>query len=134
MIKLHVWASLPNRSMNNIYQRHLFIGAFKKLLKFWMDILEALLEKDPRSEVIVLSCSTRQAFLNILEKNTKKTTVLELLFKEVSNSKGTPSQAFSWEFCEILKKTYFTEHFRWSWSLSLKKLYILGFHERVFGF
>ena len=65
-------------------------------------------------------------------KKTKKTAVLELLFKEVSKIKETPSQVFSWEFCETLKNTYFTEHLRWIWILPLKKLYIVGFHEKVF--
>ena len=38
-------------------------------------------------------------------KKDKKTAVLELLFKEVSKNKETPSQVFSGEFCETLKNT-----------------------------
>ena len=56
------------------------------------------------------------------EKKKKKTAVLELVFKEVSKIKETPSQVFSTEFCEALKNTYFTEHLRWSWSLNCKKV------------
>ena len=95
------------------------------------EILEALVEKDPRSEVIVLSCSRRKVSSKNLERN-KKTTVLKLRFKKFSKNKETPSQVFSWEFSETLKNTYFTEHLRWSWILPLKKLYIVGFQEKVF--
>ena len=47
--------------------------------------------------------------VGILKKSgkNKKTAVLELLFKEVSKNKETPSQVFYWEFCETLKNTYF---------------------------
>ena len=37
---------------------------------------------------------------------------------------------FSCEFCEVFKKTYFTEHLRLRWSLSFKKFYIV--HKKVF--
>ena len=72
--------------------------------------------------------------VGILKKSgkNKKTAVLELLFKEVSKNKETPSPVFYWEFCETLKNTYFAEHLRWSWSLSLKKSYIVDFHGKVF--
>ena len=58
--------------------------------------------------------------------------MLESLLKKVSRNKKTPAQAFSWELCEALKSTFFTEHFRWRWSLFLQRLYIVGFYEKVF--
>ena len=39
---------------------------------------------------------------------------------------------FSGDFCEAFKNTFFTEHLQWSWSLSLKKFYIVGVHKNVF--
>ena len=58
--------------------------------------------------------------------------MLESLFKKISRHEETPAQVFSWEFCETLQSTFFTEYFRWSWSFSLKKFYLVGFHEKVF--
>ena len=48
--------------MNDIYQKHLFIGALKNLLKF-----SKYFSKIPRSEAAVLSCSVT----NVSLKNTQ---------------------------------------------------------------
>ena len=55
--------------------------------------------------------------------------MLESLFNKVSRNKETLAQVFSCEFCEGFKKIFFTEHLRWSWSLSFKKFDI---HKKVF--
>ena len=66
----------------------------------------------------------KQQFSGVLEgrcpekirKFHKETPVLELLFNKVSRNKETPAQAFSCEFCEAFKNTFFTEHLRfYSW-------------------
>ena len=62
----------------------------------------------------------------------EKTLVLESLFNKVSRNKQIPAQVFSCEFCEAFTNTFFTEHLRWSWSLSFKKFYIAGVHKKVF--
>ena len=49
-----------------------------------------------------------------LRKLRKKTPLLELLCSKASRSKDTL------EFYEAFKNSSFTEHLRWSWSLSLK--------------
>ena len=55
-----------------------------------------------------------------LRKLRKKTPLLESLCSKASRSKETLEQVFSYEFYEAFKNSSFTEHLRWSWSLSLK--------------
>ena len=42
----------------------------------------------------------------------RKTPVPEFLFLKVSVFSQTLARVFSYEFCEIFKNTFFTEHFR----------------------
>ena len=67
-----------------------------------------------------------------VRKFQEKTLVLESLFNKVSRNKEIPAQVFSCEFCEAFTNTFFTEHLRWSWSLSFKKFYIAGVHKKGF--
>ena len=125
-MKLLVRASLQYCVMNNIYQKNFFIGALKNLSKFSKHF-----QKKIHAEAFVLRCSTRQVPEKICKLH-KKTPVLESLFNKVSRNKETSAQVFSCEFCEALKNTFFTEHLRWNWNLSLKQFYIVGVHKKVF--
>ena len=39
---------------------------------------------------------------------------------------------FSCEFCEAFKNIFYTEHLRWSCSLSFKRFCIVGVHKKIF--
>ena len=62
--------------------------------------------------------------------------MLGSLLSKFSRNKETSAQEFFFEFRGTFKNTFFTEHLRTtvsaSWSLSLKKLYIVDFHKNVF--
>ena len=83
-------------------------------------------QKQPFSGVLQGRCPEK------IHKFHKKTPALESLFNKVSRNKKTPAQVFSCEFCEAFKNTFFTEHLRWSWSLSFKMFYNVGVHKKVF--
>ena len=118
--------SLQNCSMNNIYQKHFFIGALKNLLKISNHSRKKSTQKHPFSGVLQDRCPEKS------RKFHKKTPVLESIFNKVSRNKEIPAQVFSCEFCKAFKNTFFTENIRWSWSLSFKKFYIVGVHKNVF--
>ena len=83
-------------------------------------------QKQPFSGVLQDRCPEK------IHKFQKKTSVLESFFNKISRNKETPAQVLSCEFYEAFKNNFFTEHLRWSWSLSFKKFYIVGVHKKVF--
>ena len=105
LIELLVLASLPNHSMGNI--RSISLSVCLKI--FWNS------RNASRKRPTVRSKRSQVLYkIGILKKSAipKKTTVLESLFKKVCRNKETPAQVFSWEYCETLKNTFFTEHLR----------------------
>ena len=59
------------------------------------------------SKAIVRRCTVKKVFwktLQNLQKNTRAGVSFQYEITE------TPAPVFSWEFCEIFKKTYFVEH------------------------
>ena len=124
LIKLLVRASLHYCIMDNTYKKHFFTGALKNLLKFLKQF-----QKKIHAKVAILKCIQDRCTEKI-RKLHKETPVLESLFKKVSRNKETPAQVFFCEFCEAFKNTFFTEHLRWSWSLSFKKFYVQEFTKR----
>lgn len=122
LIKLHVRASLENYSMDNIYQNHFFTGALKKCF----GIFEKLLEKSP-------SKSGRfQVFwkIGVLKKFTNFTREHQCCSQFLIKSPETKTLqhcCFHVDSAKLFRNAFFTEHNRWSWSLSLK-----GFALQVF--
>ena len=120
LIKLRVRASLQYCIMDNIYTKHFFTGALRNLLKF----LKQFQKKIHPEAAALRRLQDRCPELH------KETPVLESLFKKVARNKETPAQVFSCESCEAFKNTIFTEHLRWSWSLSFKKFYVQELTKR----
>ena len=54
----------------------------------------------------------------------KEILLLESLLKKFSRNKESPAHVLSREFCEAFKNIFFTEHLRWSWSLSFEIFYV----------
>ena len=46
--------------------------------------------------------------------------------------KRLQDRCFPMNFAKLLRTAFFTEHLQWSWSLSLKKFYVVGVHKKVF--
>ena len=85
---------------------------------FWNSSRKKSTQKQPFSSVYKVDV------LKKIRKLHKEIPVLELLFEKVSRNKETPAHVFAGEFCEAFKNTFFTEHLRWSWSLSFKMFYV----------
>ena len=68
------------------------------------------------TEAVAQRCSLKKVFSEI-SQNSHENTWTESLFPEAEAcnfiKKLTLAQAFSCEFCEIAKNTFFTEHLRW---------------------
>ena len=70
---------------------------------------------DKELEAVVRRCSVNKVFSqNSQESTCTKVSFLKKLDASACNfiKKETLVQGFSYEFCEILKKTFFIEHFR----------------------
>ena len=117
-------------SMNNMYQKHFFIGALKNRLKFLKFSRKKSSVRSRRSQVF---CNI--GFLENSVKPTKKHQCWSQTFNKVSRNKDIPAKVFPCRLCETFQSTFFTEHLRATafarWSLSLKKLHILGVHLKV---
>ena len=75
------------------------------------------------TEAAVLRC-LQDTCPEKIRKLHREIPVLESLFKKVSRNKETPAQVFPCEFWEAFNNIFFTEHLRWSWSLSFKMFYV----------
>ena len=63
-------------------------------------------------EAVVRKCSVKKVFLQISQNSLENTCARDsFLIKFIK--KETLAQAFSCEFCEISKNTFFIEHLRW---------------------
>ena len=112
--------------MDNLYQKHFFIGALKNLLKFSNHFKKRIYgQKQPFSGVL------HDRYPEKVFKIHQKTSMLESLLNSLQK-KETSAQVFSCDLCKAFKNTYFTEHPRWSWSLSQKMFYIVSVHRKVF--
>ena len=60
----------------------------------------------------------------------KKTPVMESLFNKFYY-KETPTQVFSWEYCETFKNTYCEEHLRTTASVDRKRVGKVGYTTKV---
>ena len=60
------------------------------------------------SVAVIGRCSVKKMFLKI-SQNSRENTCARVSFSK----KETLTQAFSYEFCEIFKNTFFIEHFWW---------------------
>ena len=108
-----------------VYTREIFLLVLLKI--FWnFETLSKSTQKQPFSCVFQDRCPGK------IRKLHKKMPVLESLFNKVSRNKETQAQVFSYVFCEGFTSNVFTEHLRWSWSLSLKTFYVVGVHKKVF--
>ena len=78
-------------------------------------------------EAVVRRCSVKKVFLEILQSSQENTCGrASFLIK-----KETLAQVFSYEFCEISKNTFFTEHF---WATASKHLELKFSTELAFSF
>ena len=75
-------------------------------------------------EAVVQKCSVKKLFFRNFAKFTGKRLCQGLFFNKVAGQspatllKKTLAQVFSFEFCEISKNTFFTEHLRATVSIS----------------
>ena len=113
--------------MNKIYQKDLFIWILENLLKYSRHLRKISTIKSSRSQVF---CK-----MSVLKKFVKFPRTRQCWGHFLANSreiKRHQRKRFSLNFVKLL----ITEHLRTtafaSWSLSLKKLYIVDFHENVF--
>ena len=96
-----------------IYQKHLIIGAVNFFWNF---------QRTSRKKPMVRSCCSQVFKCPQDPQNSQE---------NASSVKGTPVEMFSCESYKIFIDT-FTERFRCSWGLSLKKLYIVDVHRKFF--
>ena len=118
--------SLQNCSMDNIYQKHFFI-----LSEASFEVFEPLLEKNPRRS------SRYQVFYKVgvlkkLANFTRKHRCWSHFLIKSPEIKWIQHRCFPGNFAKLLRTPFFTEHLRWSWSLSFKMFYIAGVHKKVF--
>ena len=116
---------MQNKSFLNAFLPY----TFREWNEFNSSICKAL------SEPVARRCSVKNVFLEILqnsqENNCARVSFLIRLQASARNfiKKETLAQVFSCEFCEILKKTFFTEHLQW-----LLLLLHINYDARSFGF
>ena len=66
-------------------------------------------------EAVVQRCSVKKVFLKISQNSQENTCAkVSLLIK-------LQAQLFSCEFCEFFKNTFFIEHFRWFFYVSITR-------------
>ena len=70
------------------------------------------------SDAVARSCSVKKVLLKILQNSQENTYArVSFLIKLQTSAnfikKEALAQVFSYEFCEIIMKTFFTEHSRW---------------------
>ena len=99
-----------------MYHNDILLTCVKHSRNFsYFEILNYTFKKQPSD------CSIKKGVLKNFTKFTRKHLCQSLYFDKVACcrtqacnviKKQTPTQAFSGEFCEIFKSTFFTEHFR----------------------
>ena len=68
------------------------------------------------SVAVIRTCAVKKTFVKISQIPQEKTEYLSYkpgLRYETLLGKETPTQLFSYKFCEIFMKAFFTEHLRW---------------------
>ena len=115
-IKFLVWASLPNRSMKNLRQKHFFIDTFKNLFKFYKGVIQKVrslrrggggvhwkVNKDKRGGRVLACVYVR--FLKKMLRFSKLSFIvilefLLLIMKTVWNIKETVMKDYNIESCQ----------------------------------
>ena len=86
----------------------------KRIIQLTRKLGPKIFPSEKQTEEVVWRCSIKKVFLKISQKFTGKHLCQSLFFNKVCNfiKKETLAKAFSCEFCETFKNTFFAEHLR----------------------